>query len=91
VDGALDAANSKNVTVTKSSNLGVCLDVTTPQAPRNVVAMIDNGGANPATTRIAGTSGAAVARVCPAGSDAVIATVEEATGFTLRPFYVTFN
>ena len=89
----LDAASSKNVTVTKFSPNGiVCVDVTTPQAPRNVVAMIDNSGADPATAKIAGSvdSGAVSSLLCPAGSDAEIATVGGTAG-ALKPFYVTFN
>ena len=91
VNGVLDGANAKNVTVTQASTTGTCLDVTTAQAPRNVVAMIDNSGANPATTSVAGTvNPTAVGANCPAGSDAVITTVESGT-FTPKPFYVTFN
>jgi hypothetical protein len=91
VNGVLDAANSKNVTVTQAMATGTCLDVTTTQAPHNVVAMIDNSGANPATTSVAGSvNPAAVGPNCPAGSDAVITTVESGA-FTPKPFYVTFN
>ena len=77
VNGVLDGANAKNVTVTQASATGTCLDVTTAQAARKVVAMIDNSGANPATTSVAGTvNPTAVGANCPAGSDAVITTVE---------------
>jgi Collagen triple helix repeat (20 copies) len=91
VNGVLDGSNSKNVTVTLATNSVTCLDVTTTQAPRNVVAMIDNSGANPATTSVAGTlNPTALAPNCPAGSDALITTAESGA-FVPKPFYVTFN
>jgi hypothetical protein len=90
VNGVLDPANSKNVKVTKVAT-STCLQVTTAQAPKNVVAMIDNSGANPQITSVAGTvEPSAVSPNCPAGSNALITTVESGT-FTPKPFYVTFN
>jgi hypothetical protein len=91
-NGALDAANSKNVTMTGLSTGGTstCLEVTSG-TPHNVVAMIDNSGANPAITSVAGTvNPVAVAPNCPGGSNALITTVESGA-FTPKPFYVTFN
>lgn len=91
VNGVLDGANSKNVTVTLATTSATCMDVTTTQAPHNVVAMIDNSGANPATTSVAGTlNPTAIAPTCPAGSDALITTAESGA-FVPKPFYVTFN
>jgi hypothetical protein len=91
-NGALDTANSKNVTMTGLSTGGTstCLEVTSG-TPHNVIAMIDNSGANPAITSVAGTvNPVAVAPNCPAGSNALITTVESGA-FTPKPFYVTFN
>ncbi len=93
--GVLDDANSKNVRVTGSDSDGVCLDVTTAQTPKNVVAMIDNSGADPRRTRVAGTANrAVVTAACGATADALITTVDsnvQPREFILRPFYVTFN
>jgi hypothetical protein len=91
VNGVLDGANSKNVTVTQATGTATCLDVTTTQVPRNMVAMIDNSGANPATASVAGTlNPTAIAPNCPAGTDALITTADSGM-FVPRPFYVTFN
>jgi hypothetical protein len=91
VNGTIDAANTKNVTVTQATATYTCLDVTTLQTPHNVIAMIDNSGANPQTASAAGTlNPVAVGPACPTGSDAVIVT-SNAGVFTLLPFYVTFN
>jgi len=91
VTGVLDAANSKNVTVTLANATTTCLNVSTAQAPRNVIAMIYNSGANPATASVAGTVNAAtVASICPAGSNAEITTADSGL-FVSKPFYVTFN
>jgi hypothetical protein len=89
--GVLDAANSKNVTVTLANATTTCLNVSSAQPPRSVVAMIDNSGANPATTSVAGTVKAStVASICPAGSNAEITTAESGL-FVSKPFYVVFN
>jgi hypothetical protein len=91
VNGVLDGANSKNVTVTQATATATCLDVTTTQAPRNMVAMIDNSGANPATASVAGTlNPVAIAPNCPTGTDALITTADSGM-FVPKPFYVTFN
>lgn len=91
VNGQLDAANSKGVTVTGivGAGTGVCLDVT-GATPHNILAMVDNSGANPQTTSVEGTTGAAGLALCPAGSDAEVTTVESGN-FVLKPFYVVLN
>jgi len=91
VNGVLDAAHSKNVTVSKASATFTCFNVTGAQAPSAIVAMIDNSGANPQNTSVAGTvDSAAVASICGAGSNAEITTVEGGL-FVSKPFYVIFN
>jgi hypothetical protein len=91
--GTLDAANSKNVTLTglSTDGLSTCLKVTSG-TPHNVVAMIDNSGANPLSTSVAGTvTPSVIASSCPAGSNVLITTVSNQAFTPTVPFYATVN
>lgn len=87
-NGTIDAAASKNIALVKKTGSGAyCLNYTAGTAT-NVVAMIDNSGADPSLSRIGGTANpAAVGPACPAGADFFIATAGDAT-FVDLPFYV---
>jgi hypothetical protein len=89
---------SKNVqVVSHTAASGVyCLKLTTG-TPQNVVAMIDNSGADPRSAFVAGTINAsAVAGGCPAGSQIDIATgdvgIPASSGdFADKAFFVLIN
>lgn len=91
-------STSKNVqVVSHSAGSGVyCMKLGTGTA-LNVVAMIDNSGADPRQSFVAGTTNAsAVAQGCPTGSQFEIATGDVGVGagqgtFSDKAFYVTVN
>ena len=95
-DGTVSA--SKNVQLVRHiAATGLyCLKLTTG-TPLNVTAMIDNSGADPRQSFVAGsTNASAVAGTCPAGAQFEIATgnvgVDPGTGtFSDRSFYVAIN
>jgi hypothetical protein len=93
-DGTLSA--SKNLTVAYEGGGTYCLTLRNG-TPANVVAMIDNSGADPRGTFVAGTTNAsAVATDCPAGSQILISTgiigIPAPTGtFEDEPFFVSIN
>jgi len=96
-DGTLDGANSKNVTLSPSGATGVhCLNVTTAQAPQNVVATLDVSGAaggSPTDQIRASLVPATVSFNCSSapGSDTLVETTTSDAGGVIRPFYITVN
>ena len=90
--GVVDAANSKNVTLTGLSTGGTSTCLAVAGTPHTVVAMIDNSGANPQITSVAGTvvPSAIASSGCPAGSNVLITTVESGQ-FVPKPFYAEIN
>lgn len=90
--GVVDAANSKNVTLTGLSTGGTSTCLAVAGTPHTVAAMIDNSGANPQNTSVAGTvvPSAIASSGCPAGSNVLITTVEAGL-FVPKPFYAEIN
>jgi hypothetical protein len=96
--GTINAAGSKNVQlVSHTPGSGVyCMKLTTGK-PLNVTAMIDNSGADPRQSFVAGTtSTSAVAGSCPAGTQFEIATGDVGVGagqgdFSEKAFFVAIN
>jgi hypothetical protein len=88
--GAVSA--SKNVEIVGHDSPGVyCLKLTSG-TPQNVVAMVDNSGADPRDTFAAGTTNpTALATGCPAGSQFEIATGTNGDSFLDEPFFVLVN
>jgi hypothetical protein len=91
-------AGSKNVQlVSHTAGSGLyCLKLTTG-TPLNVTAMIDNSGADPRQSFVAGTTNtSAVAGSCPAGTQFEIATGDVGAGpgqgdFSDKAFFVAIN
>ncbi len=90
--GVVDAANSKNVKLTGLSTGGTSTCLAVSGTPHTVVAMIDNSGANPQITSVAGSvvPSAIASSGCPAGSNVLITTVESGQ-FVPKPFYAEIN
>jgi hypothetical protein len=92
-NGLVDTAQSKNVDIEDFTVLGVhCLQVT-GGTPRSVTAMIDNTGADPRTSQIAGNvapPGSSTAAGCLSGDNVSIVT-SSSGNFANLPFYVTIN
>jgi Collagen triple helix repeat (20 copies) len=91
-NGTLTA--SKNVTVVShTAGTGIyCLKLTSG-TPSNVVAMVDNTGADPTNAFVSGnTAASAIAQACPNGGQIEMATGEEFTGvFADEAFFVLIN
>jgi hypothetical protein len=91
-------AGSKNVQlVSHTADSGLyCLKLTTG-TPLNVTAMIDNSGADPRQSFVAGTTNtSAVASACPAGTQFEIVTGDVGAGtgqgdFSDKAFFVAIN
>jgi hypothetical protein len=85
---------SKNVqVVSHTAGSGVyCLKLTTG-TPQNVVAMIDNSGADPRSAFVSGdTNASAIATGCPTGGQIEMATGDsKANTFTDEAFFVLIN
>ena len=89
----LDRANSRRVAVIATAAVGVfCLNVTTAQAPRNIVASLDLSGQANATDQIRATLVRAVVNFnCGGtGADTLVETTRAGGGAAL-PFYITVN
>jgi len=84
----------KNVTVVShAAGTGIyCLKLNSG-TPSNVVAMVDNSGADPTNAFVSGdTNAGAIAQACPNGGQIVMATGEEFTGvFADEAFFVLIN
>jgi hypothetical protein len=94
-NGTLDPGNSKNVSLlgrSSGSPAGAwCLQVTTAQAPRNVVASID-GQFSPQTDHAAGMlDPGIVSPFCPAGATAIVVATNSSGTFVDRAVFVVFN
>ena len=91
--GDVDASVSKNIAVVSSASNGIyCLN-DTAGTPKSIALTIDISGADSRKDRVSGSAvPAAVAGVCPAPADIVVATAaDQAPSPTLnadRPFYV---
>jgi hypothetical protein len=89
--GAVDPAASKNVEVGDAIDPGVYCLVVTGGTPKNVTAMIDNSGADPRTSQIAGNvAPGGTAKGCPSGDNVAIVT-SSGGKFVYLPFFVAFN
>jgi hypothetical protein len=94
-DGTLSA--SKNLAVSHTTFSGTYCLTLSHGTPANVVAMIDNSGADPRDAFVAGTTNAgAVATDCPAGSQILISTgtvgIPASSGtFEDEAFFVSIN
>jgi Collagen triple helix repeat (20 copies) len=84
----------KNVTVVSHvAGTGIyCLKLNSG-TPSNVVAMVDNSGADPTNAFVSGdTNAGAIATACPTGGQIEMATGEEFTGvFADEAFFVLIN
>ncbi|HZQ63844.1 MAG TPA: hypothetical protein VFA66_01285 [Gaiellaceae bacterium] len=93
-DGTIDAANSKNVAVIPANEekgyTFYCLDVTTKQAPKNVVATLD-GWAGAGRTTTASVRPDFVTGRCKGKADAVVVMSIEGNFQTNHAFYAVFN
>jgi hypothetical protein len=91
-NGTVTAA--KNVTVVSHvAGTGIyCLKLNSG-TPSNVVAMVDNSGADPTNAFVSGnTNASAIATACPTGGQIEMATGEEFTGvFADEAFFVLIN
>jgi collagen triple helix repeat protein len=85
----------KNVTVVShTAGTGIyCLKLTNGAAVNNVVAMVDNSGADPRDAFVSGdTNAGAIAQACPNGGQIEMATGEEFTGiFADEAYFVLIN
>jgi Collagen triple helix repeat (20 copies) len=85
---------SKNLTlVSHTAGTGIyCLKLSSG-TPSNVVAMVDNTGADPTNAFVSGnTAASAIAQACPNGGQIEMATGEEFTGiFADEAFFVLIN
>ena len=91
--GLVDPAASKNVAINDQILVGVHCLVVTGGTPKSVTAMIDNTGADPRTSQIAGNvapPGQNTAQGCPTG-DNVSITTSAGGKFVELPFYVIVN
>src|ERR1700722_10845157 len=92
-NGTVTAA--KNVTVVSHvAGTGIyCLKLTNGAAVNNVVAMVDNSGADPRDAFVSGdTNAGAIAQACPNGGQIEMATGEEFTGiFADEAYFVLIN
>jgi hypothetical protein len=93
-DGTLDAANSKNVAVVPGKDekgaFNYCLDVTAKQAPKNVVATLDNFAAADRQI-VAVLKPDTVASRCQGKADALVETTIGGNFEPRHGFYVVFN
>ncbi len=95
-DGTIDAANSKSVVAIPAKNdepgfTYYCLDVTTRQAPRNVVATLEGFAGAGRTTVAFLRPNPRVATQCQGKADALVAMSIEGNFASKHAFYVVFN
>jgi hypothetical protein len=94
-DGSLDAAHSKNVTVTGHPNpAGYCLAVSAPFSVAAGAGDAGNTGGNNVTISPVIASqdpGGRVGMLCPGGSNVLVGTWSQAGGATSAAFWITFN
>ena len=91
--GFVDPATSKNVDIQDRVAVGVSCLIVTGGTPKNVTAMIDNTGADPRTSQIAGNvapPGSTTAAGCFSGDNVAIVT-SSGGRFVDLPFYVVIN
>ena len=92
-NGLVDPATSKNVDIMDLVQVGVHCLIVTGGTPKNVTAMIDNSGADPRTSQIAGTvapPGSTTAPGCLSGDNVEVVT-SSGGRFVDLPFYVVIN
>lgn len=88
-NGTVDPNASRGIVLVAKAGAGIyCLNFT-GGTPKNIMATIDISGADSRKARVSGSAiPAAVTSTCPAGSDMVLATAQDAVGNVDLPFYL---